>query len=248
MTWFLALLTVPLAILMIWAMEVSNHNALSASEQVRLDAVTLSLCHSRKAFLQSSIQKLNRSIQLIQWEMEAAAAACAIPAACPTAVRILRASAISAKVLMSSQDTESKIFAGLQTQRAAQLLQKNKLAIGMSDTGLLSIHPMILPGKSGLKRETLSPRLKNYESLFEIKWPQKLVPENDFEDRNTYTSSLRPFRRLAQLKNSQNPRPHGILRVVRTSQPIHQNYGVQSACSIRSDLGALRSLKVRRLK
>jgi hypothetical protein len=171
-------------------MTLSAHWMHSASEQIRLDATVLSLCHSQKAFYQLQIQPLNSQIRLIQLQMVAEVAACtANPAYCPAALtKLERLQRLGAQT-MRAQDHLRWLQVGKQRRRLMTLKTLNQLG---NQFGSLN---EFISTTDGLKREVFNPQSET-GSWNHISPPQTLIPGEQFRNRNTYQLSFKPRRQL----------------------------------------------------
>jgi hypothetical protein len=203
---FFLLFLTPLTGVIAYTMTLSAHWMHSASEQIRLDATVLSLCHSQKAFYQLQIQPLNSQIRLIQLQMVAEVAACtANPAYCPAALtKLERLQRLGAQT-MQAQDHLRWLQVGKQSRRLLTLKTLNQLG---NQFGSLN---EFISTTDGLKREVFNPQSET-GSWNHISPPQTLIPSEHFRDRNIYRLSFRPRRQiLGQEGSREDLRPFQIL-------------------------------------
>jgi hypothetical protein len=171
-------------------MTLSAHWMHSASEQIRLDATALSLCHSQKAFYQLQIQPLNQQIRLIQIQMGAEIAACtANPAYCSVALTKLERLGRTGARVMQGQDHLRWIQVGKQSRRLMILKNLNQLG---NEFGSLNV---FISKTDGLKRELFKLQSET-ASWNHLRPPQILIPDEQFRSRNTYQLSFKPRRQL----------------------------------------------------
>lgn len=186
-----------------WAAYIFNwtsHLAYRQSEQIRVDAVTLSLCHQRKNFLKSKVLRFNSQIKIFQVTMDAAATAClssgyAAPIVCPNSLNIIRATGASAKALQTLQDTRRLLYPMEAKKSFEELKSKNELE-GRFDFNLLPT--IYAPMIDGLKREILTPIQLGYQTLFGTTWPQPLEKSGDFSSSNKTEIRFYPERTMAR--------------------------------------------------
>src|SRR4051812_33585890 len=123
------LMSVPVAILITWFLNFYGHWAHTSSEQVRIDASILSLCHHRRNFLRGSIATMNRRIQMLQIQMDRAAIACdaAPPPIKPEVCAILYSVGLESSVAEGLQELARRAYPAKQIALASQLKDQNRL-------------------------------------------------------------------------------------------------------------------------
>lgn len=189
--WILAgLLLTPLSHLFDLVSTVTNAMVQEASAQVRLDALTLSLCHSRKADLEAHLDPPNKNIQRIATQMDGLALQClSLPHDCPSILPTLHILSTKGQMLMTLQDVSLNSFHLRQARRKQSLRLENDL---LERAGMLMSKEEILSGHSGLDREVLPPDRITYEQALGVTWPKRLLPNNRFTEVNEYSFSWRP--------------------------------------------------------
>lgn len=191
MSWFLTFwFMLPLVWGVMWMMSVSNHGVHEALEQTQVDAVALSLCHSRKNDLIPRIQEVNHEIELVQESMDAIMRACeaAPPVGCAYAYLALMAPAATGAILEAKQFTDALTFSQEEEARFWSLAEKNELS------GKLTREPRIISPGAGLYREILNPHRQAWQMFTGIQWPKKWLPSANFESRNSYSLRYLPQR------------------------------------------------------
>lgn len=186
---FFLLFLAPLSGVIAFTMTLSAHWMHSASDQIRLDATSLSLCHSQKAFYQLQIKPLNSQIRLVQVQMIGEVALCiADPAYCPSALLKLERLQGRGQRIMQAQDHLRRLQMAKQLRRFMALKNVNQLGerFGILETTLQT--------SDGLKRELVRPTVQQSSSLGTFTPPLALVPSEQFNERNTYRLAFKPFR------------------------------------------------------
>ena len=161
----------------------------SASEQVRLDATALSICHAQSNFYKTQLSPLNAQIRLVQVAMAAEVAACvATLAYCPTAATRLKQHEARGKQIMTLQDRLRSAQRLSQWKRLRALIQMNQLDPKHGEfKGLIA-------RDDGLLREGSNSPLKLNGQFFLP--PMALKPGVEFESLNTYNFSFRALRNI----------------------------------------------------
>jgi len=168
-----------------WIAQSANH----ALEQVQLDAVSLSLCHQNKEFLETAVRKTNQKIRAIQNSLSVTGASClaefAIASASFTPVLAaadlqvcvstrMRPLEVSAFLIEQSQMLASQEFSAYRRREFKILLRKNHL------NEKYVRGAWFLPPEAGLRRAPLS--LEHQSIAYELSllghsvhWPKFLV-------------------------------------------------------------------------
>ncbi len=193
------MLIFPLSFWMAYTMNWTAHLAHRQSEQLRTDAVSLSLCHQRKRFL-DRISTLNTAIGKIETLMTAEAETClnSGPLAfgvCEGIIALLKAQSLSAQALERLQDYRRSSYPTEQLRVAVSLKDKNELKGNLK---INSAPSALSPLDDGLARETLLPKQRLYEQLCSCQWPRRLQPTSFFESKNRINIQFLPFRELIQ--------------------------------------------------
>jgi len=223
----MALFTIPILSAFALALNVSNHRMNAASEQSRLDAISLSLCHSRKAFLESEIFEMNDEIESLQLTMDALAIEClANLEICPALMPTLQTKAVQGMGLMLKEAASLASY----PLRATQRFQELKLANQLNQTRL---RRSIAGRSSGLSLELLRPDQIAYQTALAVKWPRRLVPHPGFQNANTYGLDFLPSRSMMGLDSQ------SILKVSSRQTQESGLAKLSSECFLRAHEGLL---------
>ena len=204
MATILPFLAIPLAVFISFALTMGGHFAHKLSEQVRLDALTLSLCHHRKNFIEDSIVKKNHLIVGLQNSMDAIALPCFMAIASPAVIAApeicngveaeLRSLEKIGKGMEKAQDLEEVRYSQIQIQLKDKLTMENELD---KEFGSLDFP---VSSANGFSRELISTRRQSMEALFGVVWPKQLQPNSSFEFVHTFKSSFHPNRLIVGVK------------------------------------------------
>lgn len=224
-----------------------GHLLQTSSEQVRLDALTLSLCHQRAHTLQSIATDANRPIEEIQRLMDVTARATLLvawhPAAFEAGKKILQTLAYSADPLVLVGNLKASQFMGRSLQRQSDLKTKNQLSETHGNLRKHSLSTATL----ALIRETHSAERSRYETVFRVRWPKKFVKGPHFEQANREAFTFHAFRQIPSKEMISNDDSQFRLAKLTTFRKVTFAKGVESGCSIASDQ-YLTNIKVRREK
>lgn len=224
-----------------------------ASEQVRLDAYTLSICHKRAKFIEKEIQAANRLISIIQVEMDVVAASCeaslAIPilgeGICAGAIADLKVAARAGRAIELKQFAAQVAFAGEFRLWREDLAHRNHLQKSLDAVsehyGHLRTSRIAweLPWGDGFERERISAIRRAWELQFGARWPKQLVPSESFELKHQILTDFRPKRRLLDARENNS----GVLK---SSQHQVQDGGesqTHSGCQILPDTFEVRRIE-----
>jgi hypothetical protein len=194
MSYWTALWFVPLSYLSLAAFNLGTHWVQQASEQTRLDAVTLSLCHQRIDFIESELTPLNDQIEFIQGTMDALAATCLVPAPpvlCSSAVTSLRLSSKVAAGLTLSLEALRHTYPVRARNERLSLISDNQLA---ADSVQVERYVSILD--DGFQKRPLNSFQKTAQAAFGVTWPQPLEPHSQFIQKNHYELHYTPERKI----------------------------------------------------
>jgi len=175
-----------------------------SSEQVRLDALSLSLCHQRLHFIENQIEAENRWINRIQEGLDFAAPIClglkAYPPTYATCVASMKAASLIGLGKALAQDAERIHYPFAMRKEAKELASKNSLH---SQKGILQVKSLLdIPMVDGFEREKISEKRKFWERSLGFKYPMKLEASSHFEKINGYYTHFRPLRRFVGEKRS----------------------------------------------
>lgn len=168
----------------------------TSSEQVRLDAAVLSLCHHRRSFLAHEIESLNDEIRLVQTAMDTAVLSCmGTLVLCPEAVEMLRGLSASGEALEAYQETRRWAYISERSLLEKELVKRNELD---ETRGRVSLKTPISWGVDGLQREPLQERRRLWQLAVGIKWPLILIPSASFSKAHEVIGSFEPDRVVIQ--------------------------------------------------
>lgn len=171
-----------------------------ASEQTRLDALTLSVCSARADFLASQIMPLNDRLHHIQRSMDLLAVSCerlmqanpfAGPAVCAAIAVQVRTLATVAGGLMNTREALRASFPIQIQQKFKDLKSKNSLPRA-------DLRHSIGPMSDGYRTKPLTFSQHRWQILFIVRWPTVLETVPHFEQVNSFASHHRPERFLAK--------------------------------------------------
>lgn len=239
MALLMALFSIPLAAAIAWGLSMSNHYTQTASEQTRLDAVSLSICHSRKSFLENEVFSVNESIAAIQLQMDVLAMEClATELGCAAAIPALTALSTEASVLMFEQDAATSTYGLRISRRLQELVRENVLNRG----GKFEIQKNISNGGAGLKRENLRADRQTFQTALGIPWPRQLFPTISFEKENRFSANFLPERKFMGLESQ------GVLAIRSRLTTSNGLAKVSASCGLKySNFLSEPNLKVERL-
>lgn len=178
--------SIPLAIFICFLMNEFYFMANRSSEQTRLDALNLSLCHQRRDFLETQIDQTNLSLKIIRAAMEVSASGCVYLPACPAIVHFIRAQSKLAQGIEYYQNARRLAYPAEVSSKKSDLKKENQLK------GKLHLFWIGIGLSDGLKREELSSVRRGLEKTFQTKWPRLLEPHSKFERFNTFSTKYLP--------------------------------------------------------
>ncbi|MDB5037783.1 MAG: hypothetical protein JWQ35_1311 [Bacteriovoracaceae bacterium] len=191
----LPLFVIPLVLFMSLVITMTGHFAHHLSEQVRVDAVTLSLCHHRKNFIEESIVEKNQLIEKLQITMDIAAIPCLADLIIPEAAAICEAAKAELKILSrggsgleKAQDIALIKYMGDQQKLKNDLISKNDLTESFGD---LRLSPFLF---GGFSREETSYYRKTLQFFTGSIWPHVLKTNASFSLLHTYKATFFPNR------------------------------------------------------
>ena len=223
-------LSISLILWILLLLLIYGHRLHSASEQIRLDAYALSLCHQRAHLLQEALGETNSqiaSIQNLMDEIAAAAMASSVfgPEAWVAAQQELQVLSASAAPLLLSQEEEKSEYKMKLTNREGDLAKKNDL---LQNKGELS--PQNISSDLGDLRETHGPLRLTYEKAFSILWPKRLTKGASFAATNSLAFHFSGKRIVPSMKSEKSP------QALFKMQDKKFAAGVGSGCHLESDL------------
>lgn len=188
-------LSLVLGLLLSLFLTLSAHWAHRASEQVRLDAYSLSLCHHRKNYIETKILSRNEEIRSTQLAMDALAASCVLApsAQCVTAKAELKLLSKKGQALEMMQDLQIQNYSRIERNLMQDLELKNSLD---RSKGRLERVRSPAPLFLGFKREQVSTERLLFENLFSVTWPRSLEIHPRFEFNNQFEFTFHPHRTL----------------------------------------------------
>ncbi len=205
------IMLIPLSFALAITLNLFSHWAFRSSEQVRLDAFVLSLCHSRAHFIRSQLLPANREIENLQVAMDLAAETClaAPPQAkisiCASSRQLIKSASLQGKGLEFSQNIRRHYFPSSERLLGVRLRKQNDLG---AKRGRLEWIPKISLMNDGFSREKTSARRKHFEGVFPGSvWPQKLEINSTYEDLHTYRAEFWPKRILLGVPSDRGKAP-----------------------------------------
>lgn len=174
-----------------------------ASEQNRIDALTLSVCHHRAHFLRSSIGNPNAEIRNIQREMDQAANTCdtteltpAGPEICAASLVILKALTSEGWILEIIQNRARELYVSESAELFRRLKLKNALSSESGDLVGQTPAWMRVRISDGLTREVHGPQRQRWQIKYQTAWPQRLEAAMNFSEVHQVDFEFRPLRKL----------------------------------------------------
>lgn len=225
---------IPLALLSALILNVFGNWAHTTSEQVRLDALALSLCHSRRLFILENFEKINGPIKALQNAMDAAAYRCVLappqikPAVCRQSQLLLKQLSEKGKSFENMQEIKRRMYPSEERSLKSRLAQNNQLT---STEGNLQTSSLITSFQDGFSRETTKLFRKGWEALLSVKWPQTLVRDETFERLHSYHAGFQPRRALTGVNSSNRTRWYGLTLHMNNVQKSGQA-ATQSGCRV----------------
>lgn len=203
MPWILHVFVLAIGSACAWLINLTGHFAHKSSEQVRLDALTLSLCHHRKNFIEAKILDPNQSLQTTRILMNELAAPCLIAeqssvgvlsAVCEWVRKNLGILSKRAKSIEARQDLNRSRYPLSKSELSKRLRSDNNLGENAGQievrSGLFGIIA------DGFSREDLAPEERVYENYFQIRWPRRLKTNLSFERLHQVRAKFFPKRRM----------------------------------------------------
>ncbi len=241
----------PLAIGISLTLMLVGHWEHKTSEQTRLDALTLSLCHHRKNYLGSEILALNSEVKAIQLAMDLKSATCFAAvvatggtgalAVCDTIRADLQIMSNSGRGLETNQDVQRSRYSEEKNKLIADLQKKNNLITNYGELKTLQSGPLI---DDGLMRENLTGMRLTLQNILGIQWPRKLVLNEGFSLMNLYSYEFYPHRYL--IGTNLKPKPWSGFNIHQVKNLKTDAAVTRSACDIKAI--SENHFQVRRLK
>lgn len=246
---------IPLVALIALSLNVSSHWSHRSSEQLRVDAAVISLCHHRKNYLQDRVLKLNQVIGGLQMGIDSLAAICLAalaalnPAACEQVKAQARILSLQGRSLEKLQNFARTAYPAARHLHEVKVQKENNLL----NTGIFqwsgdSRLQGILGLEDGLKREEISAYRRGIEEgIFRgITYPRKLEVTETFEELHQLSASFFPQRALTGIHENRDRRLHGLVTFDHQSRPAFGKgryvSSSRSSCRITQDLHVERGL------
>jgi hypothetical protein len=195
----LPFMVLPLCALAAWVLMTAGHQAYRVSEQVRLDALALSLCHTRKNFIDTHVVRQNRKLAQIEATMDALAIPCVASAiagplaelACDGARKELQHLSHAANSLQLKQDSARATYSAREAKALARITERNALD---QKHGRLKFVTKTWALEDGFAREELNSLHSSLQNYFGISWPRRLVPDASFASLHQWDFEFFPNR------------------------------------------------------
>jgi len=207
MAFLIPLFALPVSLLVGLLLNQFGGWAHRSSEQVRLDAVVLSLCHHRQHFIISKIESLNAKIQMTLKKMDAFAPPCdsAPPHLKAATCAIFYGLSVFGKSLEILQTERLLGYHFSRRELLHRLVSENQLD---STNGKFSWGQRSLG--EGFKREKVDLSRSRYKSIPLTAWPRKLIPSQNFNSANRFFGEFLPIRLLVGVSSNRHEDWQGL--------------------------------------
>lgn len=201
MAFLIPILITPIILALCWIFNSIGNFTHTTSEQVRLDAYTLSICHQRAAFIKDEIETTNLRIETLQIDMDTQAELCdetrnepyAGAAVCSVAITLMLAKSAEGKALEAKQEVARIKYALKSRQMRSKWREKNHLTKTKGELHTDELRWEVAPSFDGFRREIFSGQRLRWQFRYPP-WPRKLEQGEDFDEYHRVNTNFRPRR------------------------------------------------------